>query len=145
MSSPPRVTATQHLRVLRWLESGAELTPLQAWQELSIARLAAARAQTASTETPVVAPPPESVKDMTTATRKALETLSGLLKDARTLIPSDARPDRAEAPAPKPRAEAAPKASLVSTAPGAEAEPLPHAGAQSAQSGGPRDNAPVPQ
>jgi penicillin-binding protein 1A len=123
---------------------GLEPHPVQVAES---ARLAAARAQTASTETPVVAPPPESVKDMTTATRKILETLSGLLKDARTLSPSDQRPDRAEAPAPKPRAEAAPKASLVFTAPVAEAdaEPLPQAGAQSAQSAAPGDNAPVPQ
>jgi hypothetical protein len=76
-----------------------------------------------------------------------LETLSGLLKDARSLSASDARPDRAEAPAPKPRADVAPKASLVSTAPLAEAdaEPVPQAGAQSAQSAGSGDSAPVPQ
>ena len=123
---------------------GLEPHPVQVAES---ARLAATAAQTASAEDPVVAAPPESVKDMATATRKVLEALSGLLKDARALNPNDARPDRAEAPpAPKPRAEAAPKASLVSTAPLAEteAEPLPPA-AQSAQSVGPGGNAPVPQ
>jgi hypothetical protein len=65
------------------------------------------------------APAPESVKDMSQSTRQVLEKLSSMLKDARPLSPSDARPDRAEAPA----SGSAAKPSLASAANGDNAQP----------------------
>ncbi|HXG79584.1 MAG TPA: PBP1A family penicillin-binding protein [Methyloceanibacter sp.] len=75
---------------------GLPVHPVQAAEQ---ARIAAAMAQNASANTEVVAAPVESVKDMTDATRQILDKLSAMLRDARPLTPSDARPDRAEAPA----------------------------------------------
>src|SRR4029450_1576544 len=66
-------------------------------------RIAATLAQNAAANAEVVAAPaPESVKDMSSATRQVLEKLSAMLKEARPVAPGDAekRPDRAEAPAP---------------------------------------------
>jgi hypothetical protein len=53
---------------------------------------------------------------MSTATRQVLEKLGSMLKDARPLSPSDARPDRAQAPATqsKPSLAAAAKADEAS-------------------------------
>ncbi|MGH6736103.1 MAG: transglycosylase domain-containing protein [Methyloceanibacter sp.] len=74
---------------------GVELHPVQVAEQ---ARLAAVMAQSATAELPTP-PTPESVKDMSTATRQALEKLSGLLKEARPLKASDEpRPGRAAAP-----------------------------------------------
>jgi penicillin-binding protein 1A len=127
---------------------GIELHPVQVAER---ARLAAAAAQNAGAEAPVVAPQPvESVKDMATATRQALEKISALLKDARRLTPSDAsKPDRAEAPA-APATDSASKPSLASAING-EAQPQPPAQdlsvpaePQTALSTGKDDAAPVP-
>jgi penicillin-binding protein 1A len=84
--------------------------PLHPRQEAEQARIAAAMAQNAAANPEVVAAPPESVKDMSAATRQVLEKLSSMLKDARPVSPSDSRPDRAEAPgaqSPKPSLAAA--------------------------------------
>jgi hypothetical protein len=88
-------------------------------------------AQNASANAEVAAPAPESVKDMSPATRQVLEKLGSMLKDARPLTPNDAgRPDRAEAPAP-PASEAQPKPSLASAANAGDA-PQPQPGNPSA-------------
>jgi hypothetical protein len=63
------------------------------------AKIAAAMAQNAAANPEIAVPAPESVKDMSSATRQVLDKLSSMLKDARPLNPSDSRPDRAEAPA----------------------------------------------
>ena len=76
--------------------AGLPVHPVQAAEQ---ARIAAAMAQNAQANPEIAAPAPESVKDMSQATRQVLEKLSSMLKDARPLNPSDARPDRAEAPA----------------------------------------------
>jgi penicillin-binding protein 1A len=128
---------------------GIEVHPLQAAEQ---ARLAAAAAQNASAVAEAApAPAPESVKDMSTATRQVLDKISALLKDARRLAPSDAsRPDRAEAPAP-PATDSSPKPSLASAA---NAEAAPHAptddssgpaAPQTALSAGRDDAAPAPR
>ncbi|OFW71328.1 MAG: hypothetical protein A2W02_05030 [Alphaproteobacteria bacterium RBG_16_64_48] len=75
--------------------AGLPVHPVQAAEQ---ARIAAAMAQNAAANTEIAAPAPESVKDMSSTTRQVLEKLSSMLKDARPLNPSDARPDRAEAP-----------------------------------------------
>lgn len=93
---------------------GIELHPVQVAEQ---ARIAAAMAQNASANPDIAAPAPESVKDMSSATRQVLDKLSSMLKDARPLTPSDARPDRAEAPA----AWSQPKPSLASAASAGEA------------------------
>jgi penicillin-binding protein 1A len=75
---------------------GVEPHPLQVAEQ---ARIAAVMSQNATADLPIP-PPAESVKDMSAATRQILETLSGLLKEARPLKPSNkAQPDRAQAPA----------------------------------------------
>jgi penicillin-binding protein 1A len=76
---------------------GLELHPVQVAER---ARIAAAMAQNATAETPTPTPQPaESVKDMSLATRRLLENISSLLKDAPTLTPTGpSAPDRAEAP-----------------------------------------------
>jgi hypothetical protein len=71
-------------------------------------------AQNAAANPEVVAAPPESVKDMSAATRQVLEKLSSMLKDARPVSPSDSRPDRAEAPGAQ--SPASPKPSLTADA-----------------------------
>jgi penicillin-binding protein 1A len=103
--------------------AGLPVHPAQAAEQ---ARIAAAMAQNAAANTEIAAPAPESVKDMSSATRQVLEKLSSMLKDARPLSPSDAaRPDRAEAPA-APAAETQPKASLASATAAKDASrPLP--------------------
>ncbi len=66
------------------------------------ARLAAALAQNTTADLPLP-PPPESVKDMSTATRTVLKRLSELLKDAPPLKPNPkSGGGRAEAPAAAP-------------------------------------------
>ncbi|MEX1061086.1 MAG: hypothetical protein WED13_08700, partial [Methyloceanibacter sp.] len=92
--------------------AGLPVHPVQATEQ---ARIAAAMAQNAAANTEIAAPAPESVKDMSSTTRQVLEKLSSMLKDARPLSPSDARPDRAEAPV-TPAAGSQPKPSLASAA-----------------------------
>jgi len=101
---------------------GIELHPVQVAEQ---ARIAAAMAQNATANADIAAPAPESVKDMSSATRQVLDKLSSMLKDARPLAPSDARPDRAEAPV-APAAGSQPKPSLASAAnAGDAAQPQP--------------------
>ncbi len=117
--------------------------PVQAAEQ---ARLAAVAAQNAGRQRPMQLPlpAPESVKDMSSSTRQVLEKLSSMLKDARPLKPSDARPDRAEL---RPAPDAAPKPSLASAT---NAEGGPHAAAilpaepQTALSAGRDDAAATP-
>jgi penicillin-binding protein 1A len=98
---------------------GLELHPVQVAER---ARIAAAMAQNAANETPAPVPQPvESVKDMSLATRRLLENISSLLKDARPLTPTGpSTPDRAEAPA-APAAGAAPKKPSLASATNADA------------------------
>jgi len=111
---------------------GLPVHPIQAAEQ---ERIAAVLAQNATPGTELVAAPaPESVKDMTSATRQVLENLSVLLKDARPLSPNDAsrRPGRAEAPAglaPGP----ASNPSLAAAA-NADAQPKPEPGNSPGQS-----------
>jgi penicillin-binding protein 1A len=102
--------------------AGLPVHPVQAAEQ---ARIAAAMAQNATANADIALPAPESVKDMSSATRQVLDKLSSMLKDARPLTPSDARPDRAEAPG-TPAAGAQPKPSLASaTTAGDAPQPLP--------------------
>ncbi|MGV1013476.1 MAG: transglycosylase domain-containing protein [Methyloceanibacter sp.] len=75
---------------------GLELHPVQVAEQ---ERLRAAMAQNTSAETPVLQSP-ESVKDMSTATRQVLGKISTLLKDARPVTGEPKGPDRAAAVAP---------------------------------------------
>jgi penicillin-binding protein 1A len=112
--------------------------PLHPRQEAEQARIAAAMAQNEAANTEVVVTAPESVKDMSAATRQVLEKLSSMLKDARPLSPSDARPGRAEAPA-------AATPSLASAAsPGEPAPPGDSAAAAEPQTARRDDGAPSP-
>jgi hypothetical protein len=99
-------------------------------------------AQNAAANPEIAAPAPESVKDMSQATRQVLEKLSSMLKDARPLNPNDARPDRAEAPA----ADAPAKPSLASAgnADAPPGNPNPPAEPQTALSAGRDDAAATP-
>jgi penicillin-binding protein 1A len=127
---------------------GIEVHPVQAAEQARIAAAAAQNATTAAEQAP--APPPESVKDMSQATREVLDKISALLKDARHLTPSDAsKPDRAEAPA-SPATQPASKPSLASASNG-ETQPQSPAAESSAQaepqtalSTGKDDTAPAP-
>ena len=127
---------------------GIEVHPVQAAEQARIAAAAAQNATTAAEQAP--APPPESVKDMSQATREVLDKIGALLKDARRLTPSDAsKPDRAEAPA-SPATQQASKPSLASASNG-ETQPRPAAGPsataepQTALSIGKDDAAPAPR
>ncbi len=89
---------------------GLEPHPVQVAEQARLAQLqtaaAAASAGTEEAAAPIPAPTPESVKDMSNATRQILEQISGMLKDARPLVPNDAPgQNRAEAPAAAPPAE----------------------------------------
>jgi len=111
---------------------GLPVHPIQAAEQ---ARIAAVLAQNATPGTELVAAPaPESVKDMTSATRQVLENLSVLLKDARPLSPNDAsrRPGRAEAPS-GPAPGPASNPSLAAAA-NADAQPKPEPGNSPGQS-----------
>jgi hypothetical protein len=131
--------------------AGLPVHPVQAAEQ---ARIAAALAQNATANAEVAAAPaPESVKDMSSATRQVLDKLSGMLKDARELAPSDAegRPDRAEAPwAPAPGSVSKP--GLASAGNGASApqssqpaNPQTPAAPQTALSAGRDNDAATPQ
>jgi penicillin-binding protein 1A len=128
--------------------AGLPVHPVQAAEQERIAATIAQNAA-ANPEVVVAAPAPESVKDMSSATRQVLEKLSGMLKEARPLAPGDAekRPDRAEAPAP---ASGAPPASSVAAAGNAGTAPEPQtvsapAPAETVLSAGPDDNAATPR
>jgi len=103
-------------------------------------RIAAIMSQSTTAELPVP-PPPENVKDMSASTRKILQQLGNLLKEAPALNPKDqTSPDRVQAPP----ATSAP--SLASAANGegtSRPKPTPVVTEQSA-AGRPTD-APVPQ
>ena len=122
--------------------AGLPVHPRQAAEQ---ARIAAAAAQNAAANIEVAAPAPESVKDMSTATRQVLEKLGSMLRDARPLNPSDSRPDRADAPA-APTSGAQPKPSLAAAGANdaqrpADAPSVP----QTALSAGSEDGAASPQ
>ena len=127
--------------------AGLPVHPVQAAEQ---ERIAATLAQNAAANPEVVAAPaPESVKDMSSATRQVLEKLSGMLKEARPLAPGDAekRPDRAEAPAPASGAQPASSAAAAGNAgnapePQTVSAPAP---AETVLSAGPDDNAATPR
>jgi penicillin-binding protein 1A len=96
--------------------AGLPLHPRQAAEQ---ERIAAAAAQNAAANIEVAAPAPESVKDMSAATRQVLEKLGSMLRDARPVSPNDSRPDRADAPASTQGAQAKP--SLATSADANEA------------------------
>jgi penicillin-binding protein 1A len=126
--------------------AGLPVHPVQAAEQ---ERIAATLAQNAAANAEVVAaPPPESVKDMSSATRQVLEKLSGMLKEARPLAPGDAekRPDRAEAPAPASGAPASSAAAAgnAGNAPESQTVSAP-APAETVLSAGPDDNAATPR
>jgi penicillin-binding protein 1A len=121
---------------------GIAVHPVQAAEQ---AKIAAAAAQNPAAQ-PDAPPPvaPESVKDMSPATRQVLGKLSSMLKDARPLTPNDTRPDRAEAvpPAtvvPTPTLAAAVKSGNAVDASSAPTKP------QTALSTGRDNNAATPQ
>ncbi len=119
---------------------GIDVHPVQAAEQ---AKIAAAAAQNAAANPEVTTAAPESVKDMSSATRQVLEKLSSMLKDARPLTPSDSRPDRAEAPATP--VDASSKPSLASAnADGAPAPSGSPAEPQTALSTGRDDDAVTP-
>jgi penicillin-binding protein 1A len=125
---------------------GIDIHPVQAAEQ---ARLTAAAVQNAAAHPEAIpATAPESVKDMSSATRQVLEKLSSMLKDARPLNPSDARPDRAEAlPAPAADSSAKPSLASASTADGVAPRPdnpIPPAEPQTALSAGRDDGAATP-
>jgi penicillin-binding protein 1A len=99
--------------------------PLHPRQEAEQARIAAAMAQNAAANPEVVAAPPESVKDMSAATRQVLEKLSSMLKDARPVSPSDSRPDRAEAPGAQSPASPKPSQTAAANADGTPSGDVP--------------------
>jgi penicillin-binding protein 1A len=127
---------------------GIEVHPAQVAEQ---ARLAAAAVQNAAANPEAApAPAPESVKDMSAATKQLLEKIAAMLKDARTVTPIEAaRPDRAEAPA-APAPASSPNPSLASAA-NADNVPQPAndnttpAEPQTALSTGRDDSAPAPR
>jgi penicillin-binding protein 1A len=125
---------------------GIDVHPAQAAEQ---ARLAAAAAQNATANAEAApAAAPESVKDMSAATKQVLERIGSMLKDARTLTPSEAaRPDRAEAPA-APAQSGSPNPSLASAA-NADGAPRPTSDTPSAsaepQTALSADGAPAPR
>jgi penicillin-binding protein 1A len=125
---------------------GIDVHPAQAAEQ---ARLAAAAAQNATANAEAApAAAPESVKDMSAATKQVLEKIGSMLKDARALTPSEAaRPDRAEAPA-APAQSGSPNPSLASAA-NADGAPRPTSDTPSAsaepQTALSADGAPAPR
>jgi penicillin-binding protein 1A len=93
---------------------GIALHPVQVAEQQ---RLAAVQTASATDTEAIPAPTPESVKDMSIATRQILEKIGTMLKEAPPLTPSDTQPqNRAEAPAAP--AEAAPQSSVASASAG---------------------------
>jgi penicillin-binding protein 1A len=95
---------------------GLPLHPVQVAEQQRLAQLQ----KTTATETEnIPAPTPESVRDMSNATRQILEKIGGMLKEARPLAPSETQPqNRAEAPAAQPSGDSR-QSSVASAAPGA--------------------------
>ncbi len=117
---------------------GLPLHPVQIAEQERIAAAQQANATPGTADIP--APTPESVKDMSPATRQILQSIGTLLKEARPLAPSETpRPDRAEAPAPQP-ADGKPPSSLASATGSNGAAPSEPRGSQSAGAG---DGAPA--
>ena len=85
---------------------GIELHPVQVAEAARLAALqkaAVANAEGAEDAPVIPAPTPESVKDMSGATRQILERIGDMLRQAPTLDPGEARPEnRAEAPRSQP-------------------------------------------
>jgi penicillin-binding protein 1A len=111
---------------------GIALHPVQVAEQERLAQL---QKVTNTDDTP--APTPESVKDMSSATRQILEKIGSLLKEARPLVPIDTQPqNRAEAPA----AGAAEQSNVASATGGAvpgATESLPEPAATPSPDGGP--------
>jgi penicillin-binding protein 1A len=82
---------------------GIPLHPVQVAEQERLAQLQKAAAIDAPEDTVIPAPTPESVKDMSSATRQILERIGDMLKQAPALTPSDTKPEtRAEAQGIKP-------------------------------------------
>jgi penicillin-binding protein 1A len=74
---------------------GIPLHPAQVAEQERLAQL-----QKATSTEYIPAPTPESVKDMSSATRQILEKIGSLLKEARPLVPNETQPqNRTDAPA----------------------------------------------
>jgi len=107
-------------------------------------RIAAVMSQSATADLPLP-PPPESVKDMSPATRQILQNLSELLKEARQLKPNNQnQPGRAAAPS---AVQTQPSlASAADSDRGPRPEPTPAVTApESSMSAGSANNIAVPQ
>lgn len=112
---------------------GIPLHPVQVAEQERLAQLQ----KVTSTDENVPAPTPESVKDMSGATRQILERIGGLLKEARPLVPIDTQPqNRAEAPAAG-AAEPSNVASATGAAVPGTTESLPEPVATQTPDGGP--------
>ncbi len=111
---------------------GIALHPVQVAEQERLAQL-----QKVTSTDDIPAPTPESVKDMSSATRQILERIGSLLKEARPLVPIDTQPqNRAEAPA----AGAAEQSNVASATGGAvpgPTESLPEPAATQSPGGGP--------
>jgi penicillin-binding protein 1A len=94
--------------------------PVQVAEQQRLAQMQQAVATDSDAVIP--APTPESVKDMSSATRQILERIGDLLKDAPSLTPSESR---AQAPAP-PEASSQPSVASASGPPEAHLETLPN-------------------
>jgi penicillin-binding protein 1A len=124
--------------------AGLPVHPVQAAEQ---ERIAATLAQNAAANAEVVAAPaPESVKDMSSATRQVLEKLSGMLKEARPLAPGDAE-KRAAAPTPGAQpAESLAAAAKAGASPESQSVSAPASAKQeTVLSAGPDDNAATPR
>jgi penicillin-binding protein 1A len=122
---------------------GIPLHPVQVAEQERLAQL-----QKVTGTEDIPAPTPESVKDMSSATRQILEKIGSLLKEARPLAPSDTQPkNRAEAPAALP-ASAAQQSNIASATGGSvtgAAESLPEPGTtQSPEAAPVAGGSPVP-
>lgn len=97
---------------------GIAVHPVQVAEQERLTKLQTAAAADAEAAPP---PTPESVKDMSVATRQLLEKLGTMLKEAPALQPSDTNPqNRAEAPSAQPAdSAAATPSSVASATPGA--------------------------
>ena len=94
---------------------GIELHPVQVAEQ---ARLAQLQKATATDTDAIPAPTPESVKDMSSATRQILEKIGSMLRAAPPLTPNDTQPqNRAEALAAQP-ADPATQSSVASAGSG---------------------------
>jgi penicillin-binding protein 1A len=103
--------------------------PVQVAEQERLARLQTAATAETEGEPVIPVPTPESVKDMTSATRQILERIGDMLRQAPTLDPSDTKPDsRAEAPRVQPSATGSNVAAASDASAGAAS--LPEASSQ---------------